>query len=81
MRPGAPVADCARGGTVADVNVNDDPPRRVGNYRIHRRLDGPRTLGRMEVSGMLIVQIVATTISLVAAGFSVGLVVRGYLEK
>nr|DAN77513.1 MAG TPA: hypothetical protein [Bacteriophage sp.] len=35
----------------------------------------------MEVSGMMIVQIVATTISLVAAGFSVGMVVRGYLEK
>ena len=30
---------------------------------------------------MLIVQIVATTISLVAAGFSVGVAVRGYLEK
>lgn len=33
------------------------------------------------MSGMLIVQIVATAISLVAAGFSVGWVARGYLEK
>ena len=30
---------------------------------------------------MLIVQTVATIISLVAAGFSVGWVARGYLEK
>lgn len=33
------------------------------------------------MSDMLIVQMVAMTISLVAAGFSVGWVARGYLEK
>ena len=30
---------------------------------------------------MLVVQMLAATISLVAAGFSVGWVARGYLEK
>lgn len=76
-----PVVACVRGVTATDASVNNDPPRGVRDYRPHSWLDGTRAVGRMEVSGMLIVQIVATTISLVAAGFSVGVVVRGYLEK